>query len=341
MKFPAFIKIAVNRLIGICHLEIDFEGKYVLADGSNAEFLQILSEALKFEYELFVPEDKEWGFKELNGTWNGLVGMVHRQEVDMAMCGIMLTEERQFVVNFGQSYDVAQNVIALKAPGLSPKPLAYVYPFTPAICFRDYILLASWIIAMFFLSRFYISVLLSFLTLPLRETNIRTISQLSKAVSAGDYQCFTYKGGIIHEIFRQSRQPDARFIGNAIIQNNWFVNPSIEDVKKIILGGNVAVLAMKDLIDGYFSGDVEALDDYVYTYPVGIMIRKNFCCRKSIDRKLRRIVESGLYCKSKNHYYFRTFLKDKKYEKERLKATQENYNPLSVVDLSGAFCSLL
>ncbi|GIX76289.1 hypothetical protein CDAR_418511 [Caerostris darwini] len=94
---------------------------------------------------------------------------------------------------------------------------------------------------------------------------------------------------------------------------------------------------MKDLIDGYFSGDVEALDDYVYTYPVGIMIRKNFCCRKSIDRKLRRIVETGLYFKSKNHYYFRAFLKDKKYEKERLKATQENYNSLSMVDLSGAF----
>ncbi|GIX76290.1 glutamate receptor ionotropic, kainate 4 [Caerostris darwini] len=129
MKFPAFIKIAVNKLIGICHLEMDFEGKYVLTDGSNAEFLQILSEALKFKYELLVPEDKEWGFKELNGTWNGLVGMVHRQEVDMAMCGIMLTEERQLVVNFGQSYDVAQNVIALKAPGLSPKPLAYVYHF--------------------------------------------------------------------------------------------------------------------------------------------------------------------------------------------------------------------
>jgi hypothetical protein len=36
------------------------------------------------------PPDQKWGALDVNGTWNGMVGMVHRKEVEFAL-GLNLT----------------------------------------------------------------------------------------------------------------------------------------------------------------------------------------------------------------------------------------------------------
>ncbi len=40
------------------------------------------------------PPDGKWGSQEANGSWNGMVGMLHRGEVDMALGPLGITRAR-------------------------------------------------------------------------------------------------------------------------------------------------------------------------------------------------------------------------------------------------------
>lgn len=49
------------------------EGKEIW-EGYCIDFIKKLSEEMQFDYDLVVPEDKEFGKKLPNGEWNGLIG---------------------------------------------------------------------------------------------------------------------------------------------------------------------------------------------------------------------------------------------------------------------------
>nr|KAG5688178.1 hypothetical protein BaRGS_021369 [Batillaria attramentaria] len=63
-------------------------------------------------YELVVPPDGEWGDYR-DGKWTGLVGLVHRQEVDMAL-GLAPSYERSAVVDWTVAYDFWYNGLAVR-----------------------------------------------------------------------------------------------------------------------------------------------------------------------------------------------------------------------------------
>ncbi|GBM71811.1 hypothetical protein AVEN_260545-1 [Araneus ventricosus] len=130
MTFPGFVKIAVNNLLGVCHLESSPEGVITIADGAEGELLDILSSALKFSYELVQPKDKGWGNRKDDGNWTGKIGLVQRGEADLGMCEMILTEHRKTAVDYSYPYDTLQMVFASKAPSRIPQLLAYVYPFS-------------------------------------------------------------------------------------------------------------------------------------------------------------------------------------------------------------------
>ena len=47
--------------------------------------LVYLQENLNFTYNLVRSHDGKWGVGDENGDWNGMLGMLHRNEVDMAI----------------------------------------------------------------------------------------------------------------------------------------------------------------------------------------------------------------------------------------------------------------
>jgi ABC-type amino acid transport substrate-binding protein len=44
--------------------------------------------------------EKIWGSGMLNGSWNGLIGMLTRHGVDIATANLIVTPERAVVVDF-------------------------------------------------------------------------------------------------------------------------------------------------------------------------------------------------------------------------------------------------
>ena len=67
--------------------------------GICIKILRQLSKDLGFEFNITESDDAHYGI-ETNGEWSGLIGALHRNEADMAVQTISVTEERSGVVNF-------------------------------------------------------------------------------------------------------------------------------------------------------------------------------------------------------------------------------------------------
>ncbi|GIY03743.1 glutamate receptor ionotropic, kainate 4 [Caerostris extrusa] len=135
MEFPSVMRVLVNNLVSICDLEKNPDGQIILKGGVEAELLKLLSYALKFRYELMVPEDLQWGIKLQNGSLTGMIGKIYRGEADLAMCAFVQTENRQWAVDFSYPYEIEHLVFATRAPRPLPKFLAYIYPFSYTVWF--------------------------------------------------------------------------------------------------------------------------------------------------------------------------------------------------------------
>ncbi|MPC15309.1 putative glutamate receptor [Portunus trituberculatus] len=72
--------------------------------GPMANMINILAETLNFTYMLVQPLDKAWGSRLPNGSWTGMVGMVSRQEADLALGPFGQTESRTQAVDFTPSF---------------------------------------------------------------------------------------------------------------------------------------------------------------------------------------------------------------------------------------------
>ncbi|KAF8788648.1 Glutamate receptor ionotropic like protein [Argiope bruennichi] len=323
MTFPTFMLIAVNNIIGICELNHISTRIPNLSDGIEAEFLEILSKALKFRYKLVVPEDKQWGAKQPNGSWTGMIGMVNRGEADMAMCSPAISEERRSAVYFSYPYDIEQIVFATKAPGYLSKYFAYFYPFSSSVwliiiaviltlpflwkillkynlrisklwsnvfisflnagtnikpvALPDYILLGTWIPMVSLITYSYTAVLLSFLTLPLHETVVRDVSELSVAIRNGKYRCMVYEGTGIKDILKGSPTTAVKLIGNAVENNKWYIKPSLKNVGKALSEKNVAVVSTRSFFEDHFLGRAVLSRDYFHLAYFGLVFNKHFC----------------------------------------------------------------
>lgn len=129
MKFPDFLKIAVLPLRHLTEFNTSFGDGLRFSEGVEARFIDILSNSLGFEYQLLVPEDGEWGRQEDDGAWTGMLGMVHREEVDVAIGHLTVTQSRQSAVDF-LPYTVEENTFATNLNNrFLPKPSFYLAPF--------------------------------------------------------------------------------------------------------------------------------------------------------------------------------------------------------------------
>ena len=62
--------------------EPDNDGK-VEVNGMFKDLLDLISDTLNITYELEPPEDKKWGQYVGNGTWNGMIGLLQKEEADI------------------------------------------------------------------------------------------------------------------------------------------------------------------------------------------------------------------------------------------------------------------
>ncbi|GFS88823.1 glutamate receptor ionotropic, delta-1 [Trichonephila clavipes] len=96
-------------------VNVSDDGKAELS-GVEGKFLSLLSSILKFKYHLASPPFRDWGRIDENGNWTGLMGMVHRKEVDFALSTLTITEDRMEAVHFTTPYTIEDVTFLVEKP---------------------------------------------------------------------------------------------------------------------------------------------------------------------------------------------------------------------------------
>ncbi|GFY61484.1 lig_chan-Glu_bd domain-containing protein [Trichonephila inaurata madagascariensis] len=120
------MKVAAITIKSIFDIE-KVKNKIVLS-GMEGKLLDCLAEKLNFEFKILPTHTG--GSRHSNGTWDGVIGLVQREEADIGLGFLALSEERFEAIDFSNSYGALEKVFAAKEPGQMPKITAFTYPFS-------------------------------------------------------------------------------------------------------------------------------------------------------------------------------------------------------------------
>ena len=83
--------------------------------GICVKILKQLSRDLNFDYNISRINDCHYGSETMDGKWSGLIGELQRDNADIAIQAISVTEERSRVVNFTAPFMMSGIAAAMKA----------------------------------------------------------------------------------------------------------------------------------------------------------------------------------------------------------------------------------
>nr|XP_045610236.1 probable glutamate receptor [Procambarus clarkii] len=109
------------------------DGGMLTYRGPTTDLVSYLATALNFSYSYMRPPDGSWGIKRHDGTWSGMVGMVIRQEVDVAVGPFGVSGIRAEVVDFTEPIltDYFRMLGARGRPEVDP--WGFLFPLEPVV----------------------------------------------------------------------------------------------------------------------------------------------------------------------------------------------------------------
>ncbi|KAK4317066.1 hypothetical protein Pmani_011816 [Petrolisthes manimaculis] len=89
---------------------------------------------MRVRFQILRPPDGLWGVEMENGTWNGMLGMLQRQEVDMALGPFAISYPRTQVADFIGSVFVLPHRVYLPRPRGNSDVSDFVRLYHPLVC---------------------------------------------------------------------------------------------------------------------------------------------------------------------------------------------------------------
>ncbi|GFS73185.1 lig_chan-Glu_bd domain-containing protein, partial [Nephila pilipes] len=129
MKFPSLLKVAVVPMKNIFEVNRNENGVLEVG-GIEGNLLKVLSRALSFKYEIYV--GNEWGVQSKDGNWSGIIGMLHRKEVDIGF-SVAITEDRWNIIQYSRAYGREDVSFIVSKPISSNANFSFLDPFEPNV----------------------------------------------------------------------------------------------------------------------------------------------------------------------------------------------------------------
>ncbi|XP_055333782.1 uncharacterized protein LOC129585211 [Paramacrobiotus metropolitanus] len=109
--------------------------KQYLYHGIIPNMLQTLSRVLNFRYKIIFPPsgDNFYGSRDTNGSWNGMVGMLARGEVEMVAADLTITAEREEVVHFTVPFFEDPITVLLPRSEFDKSLFTFLLPFNKIV----------------------------------------------------------------------------------------------------------------------------------------------------------------------------------------------------------------
>ncbi|XP_045604507.2 probable glutamate receptor, partial [Procambarus clarkii] len=109
------------------------QGEMLEFTGPAPALVAYLATALNFSYIYMRPPDGSWGIKREDGTWSGMVGMVSRQEVDIAVGPFGISGIRAEVVDFTEPIIIDYWKMLGGRGRPEVDPWGFLYPLEPLV----------------------------------------------------------------------------------------------------------------------------------------------------------------------------------------------------------------
>ncbi|XP_064109541.1 glutamate receptor ionotropic, kainate 2-like [Macrobrachium nipponense] len=109
------------------------QGREFLYSGPVMRLLRILATNVNFTYRLVQPPDGSWGILFPNGTWNGIIGMILKKEVDLALGPFGVTYVRSRVIDYTNTLLVDYGHILGRRGNTEVDPWGFLLPLSPSI----------------------------------------------------------------------------------------------------------------------------------------------------------------------------------------------------------------
>uniref|UniRef100_A0A6A7GA25 Glutamate receptor n=2 Tax=Hirondellea gigas TaxID=1518452 RepID=A0A6A7GA25_9CRUS len=136
-QFPEPVELIVAAEEWVPHIAVreDPETGEVFISGPMANLLDTLAASINFKYKLVRPSDGAWGIPRGDGTgdWNGMIGMVKRDEADLALGPFGVTYSRTQVAAFTSPILIDYYRILVKRESPEPDPWGWRKPFTAGV----------------------------------------------------------------------------------------------------------------------------------------------------------------------------------------------------------------
>ncbi|XP_033739104.1 glutamate receptor ionotropic, NMDA 2A-like [Pecten maximus] len=104
--------------------------------GLSIDLLNILSEKMAFDFDLFEVADRSFGVEnEITGEWNGLIRALQDRQADMVLTALQITPKRNQLIEFSMPYLETGTtiVVSLRKGAISPTAVLEPYDY-PSWC---------------------------------------------------------------------------------------------------------------------------------------------------------------------------------------------------------------
>ena len=174
---------------------------------------------------------------------------------------------------------------------------------------------------------------------------IKGISQLSKAVLNGDYHCVIHPKSTFNDLFQTSTSEILKIIERDIKTNNLDYGKLFKPFLFENTNKKIAFIVDSEAVSMIRVGNKFVSEDRFSEIMVGMMIRKDFCCKKVIETFVHRLTASGLYFKYQSDRSFLLrlplLLKYSEEDTRKRKLVLTDVAPAFIVLLTGYFLSFL
>ncbi|GIY93747.1 uncharacterized protein CEXT_632401 [Caerostris extrusa] len=299
--------VAITPMEFVMYLNKSESGAVTL-DGCEGKFLQIVLEALKIKYEILISKDMLYSNPLPDGNFTGMVGMVQRGEVDLAMTCLAVNEIRSKVVNFSMPYYTGGISFITDKSQNSKQNLALLHiSDTP-----------TWI----------------GIGIPAKVAPIRTFTSFPKLRSQEIIRVYAIKTYI--PFLLDSEEYHLKELGKVIIRNNWITSVrTFEETYHVTSQTSRIQPRILSVLEFENRDDIFISDDELCVLHVAFAYNNNFCCKSKLNAILSKLWGSGLFEKLLRDTSFKSFLKSRnnKYH-STIKSS------LSVGDFMGVFTLL-
>ena len=118
-------------------------------EGYAIDLIDELSMLLNFKYEIRIAKDRKYGSEQPDGSWNGMIGEVLRDEADLAIVDLTITRKREKVVDFTLPFmTTGVSILFLKPQKVESSLFGFLSPFTISVWI--WLCLATALISMIF-----------------------------------------------------------------------------------------------------------------------------------------------------------------------------------------------